>query len=117
MILLSDGWCDVSDECIYDICHAASRRGFVRYQCYFPAGANDTNSRKPLSFYTVGFGQGILSSVLSFMARRITRFSSLTRMVAIAQNVQKAVPQDALAINMSSSFTEALDTVREPNVT
>jgi hypothetical protein len=94
VIFLSDGWCDVTDECIYDICHAASRRG------------------KPLSFQTVGFGQGTLSSVLSFMARRITRFSSLSRMVDIAQKVQRAVPKDAQTVIIPSSFTEALDTVR-----
>jgi hypothetical protein len=94
VIFLSDGWCDVSDDCIYDICHAASRRG------------------KPLSFHTVAFGRGILPSVLSFMANRITRFSSLTKMVDIAQKVQKALPQDALTVNIPSSFTEALDTVR-----
>jgi len=114
VIFLSDGRCEVSDECIYDICHTASRRGFVHYQCYFPTTANDANARKPLSFHTVSFGQSALPFVFPFRASRpITRFSSLTRMADIAKEVQKTVPQNVLAVNLPSSFTNALDTVRE----
>jgi len=36
-------------------------------------------------------------------------------MVDIAQEVQKTVPQNVLTVNIASSFTEALDTVRESN--
>lgn len=36
-------------------------------------------------------------------------------MVEIAQGVQRGVPQELLAANIPSSFTEALDTVRESN--
>jgi hypothetical protein len=121
VIFLSDGKAEVSDECIYDICHAASRRGFVHYQCYFPTTANDTNSRKPLSVHTVSFGQStqsILPSIFSsgFLASRpITRPSSLTRMVEIAQEVEKTVPQNVATVNIPSSFTNVLDTVRESN--
>ncbi|KAI9455150.1 hypothetical protein BJY52DRAFT_1224767 [Lactarius psammicola] len=59
VIFLSDGWCEISDECIYDICRTASSR----------------------------------------------------RMVEIAQEVQKTVPQNVLTVNIPSSFTKALDTV------
>lgn len=36
-------------------------------------------------------------------------------MVEIAQGVQRGFPQELLAANIPSSFTEALDTVRESN--
>ncbi|KAI9455080.1 hypothetical protein BJY52DRAFT_1151944 [Lactarius psammicola] len=93
VVFLSDGWCEISDECIYDICHTASSR------------------RKPLSFHAVAFGESFMSSVFSYMARQITRFSSLIRMVEIAQEVQKTVPQNVLTVDIPSSFTKALDTV------
>jgi hypothetical protein len=34
VIFLSDGWCNVSDEPIYDMCRDASRRGFVSLPMY-----------------------------------------------------------------------------------
>jgi hypothetical protein len=77
--------------------------------------ANNTRTRKPLSMHTVAFGRGIMPTAISFAARWITRFSSLTRMVEIAQEIQQTVPQDLLTVNISSSFTEALDTVRFKN--
>jgi hypothetical protein len=93
VIFLSDGWCGISDEPIYDMCRDASRRG------------------KPLSIHSVAFGRGIMPTVVSFVTRWITRFSSLTRMVEIAQEIQQTVPKDLLTVNIPSSFTEALDTV------
>ncbi|KAH9005511.1 hypothetical protein EDB86DRAFT_2795794, partial [Lactarius hatsudake] len=93
VIFLSDGWCEISDQCIYDICHAASSR------------------RKPLSFHAIAFGQSFLSSAFSYVVRQIPRHSSLTRMVDIAQKVQKTVPQGVLTVNIPSSFTTALDPV------
>ena len=36
-------------------------------------------------------------------------------MADIAKEVQKTVPQNVLAVNLPSSFTNALDTVRESN--
>lgn len=56
-----------------------------------------------------------MPTMISFVSRWITRFSSLNRMVEIAQGVQRGVPQELLAANIPSSFTEALDTVRESN--
>jgi hypothetical protein len=134
VIFLSDGLCDVSDECIYDICRAASQQGFVRYQCYFPTTINGENVRKPLSFHTVSFGrQNTLGQSTppssSFLAssswhwsitrpsssNRMALPSSLTRMADIAQEVQKTVPQNVMTVNIPSSYTEALDTVRDSN--
>jgi hypothetical protein len=86
--------------------------GLFRYQCCFKIAANSTNNRKPLSIHSVAFGRGIMPTVVSFVTRWITRFSSLTRMVEIAQEIQQTVPKDLLAVNIPSSFTEALDTVR-----
>ena len=56
-----------------------------------------------------------MPTMISFVSRWITRLSSLNRMVEIAQGVQHGVPQELLAANIPSSFTEALDTVRESN--
>ncbi|KAH9029445.1 hypothetical protein EDB85DRAFT_1532093 [Lactarius pseudohatsudake] len=93
VILLSDGWCQISDECIYDICHAASSRG------------------KPLSLHAIAFGQGFIRSALSQAVRWIPRHSSLTKMVDIAQEVQKTVPEGVLTVNIPSSFATAPDSV------
>ncbi|KAI9455078.1 hypothetical protein BJY52DRAFT_1122217 [Lactarius psammicola] len=95
VIFLSDGLCEVSDACVYDICHTASRRG------------------KPLLFHAVSFGQSSsLALVSPFRASMpITRPSSLTRMVDIAKEVQKTVPQNVLTVDLLSSFTNALDTI------
>ena len=56
-----------------------------------------------------------MPTMISFVSRWITRLSSLNRMVEIAQGVQRGFPQELLAANIPSSFTEALDTVRESN--
>ncbi|KAI9455148.1 hypothetical protein BJY52DRAFT_1427134 [Lactarius psammicola] len=95
VIFLSDGRCEVSDACVYDICHTASRRG------------------KPLLFHAVSFGRSSPQAlVFPFRASRpITRLSSLTRMVDIAKEVQKTVPQNVLTVDLLSSFTNALDTI------
>ena len=82
---------------------------------YLTTTDNNARARKPLSFQAVAFGRGIMPTVLSFVSRWITRFSSLSRMVEIAQEVQQTVPHDPLTANIPSSFTEALDTVRESN--
>jgi hypothetical protein len=86
--------------------------GSFHFQCYFKTTATDTNARKPLSIHTIAFGRGIMPTVISFAYRWITRFSSLTRMVEIAQEIQQTVPPDLLTVTIPSSFTEALDTVR-----
>ncbi|KAH8977864.1 hypothetical protein EDB86DRAFT_3157238 [Lactarius hatsudake] len=95
VIFLSDGRCEVSDECIYDICHTASRRG------------------KLLSLHAVSYGQKthFVFPFRAFQARPVTLFSSLTRMVDIAKEVQKTAPQNVLTVNLPSSFTNVLDTV------
>lgn len=89
--------------------------GLLLYLCYLKMTTNDTNTRKPLSMHTVAFGRGIMPTVFSFVTTWITRFSSLIRMVEIAQEVQQTVPQTLLTVNIPSSFTEALDTVRGSN--
>ncbi|KAF8270147.1 hypothetical protein EI94DRAFT_1723596, partial [Lactarius quietus] len=95
VIFLSDGWCDIGDECVYGICRDASRRG------------------KPLSFHSVGFGRGIVPTAFSsYGTRWIISPSSLNRMVEIAQEVQQTVPQDRQTVNIPSSFTDALDTIQ-----
>jgi hypothetical protein len=86
--------------------------GLFHYLCYSKMTTNSTNTRKPLSIHTVAFGRGIMPTVISWMTTWITRFSSLTRMVEIAQGIQQTVPQNPLTVNIPSSFTEALDTVR-----
>ncbi|KAH9029438.1 hypothetical protein EDB85DRAFT_1967038 [Lactarius pseudohatsudake] len=93
VIFLSDGWSEISDECIYDVCHAASSRG------------------KPLLFHAIAFGQSYIPSALSYVVRRIPLHSSLTKMVDIAQEVQKTVPEGVLTVNIPSSFTTALDPI------
>ncbi|KAH9005515.1 hypothetical protein EDB86DRAFT_1452107 [Lactarius hatsudake] len=93
VIFLSDGWSEISDECIYDICRAASSRG------------------KPLLFHAIAFGQSFITSALSYVVGKIPRRSSLTRMVEIAQEVQKTVPEGVLTVNIPSSFTTALDQI------
>ena len=90
--------------------------GLLRYQFYLKMTTNDRNTRKPLSLHTVAFGRGIMPTVISFVTKWITRFSSLIRMVEIAQEVQQTVPQTLLTVNIPSSFTEALDTVRGSNI-
>ncbi|KAH9059749.1 hypothetical protein EDB87DRAFT_1562862, partial [Lactarius vividus] len=94
VIFLSDGWCDIGDEDIYNICYAASSRG------------------KPLSFHAIASGQSFLPSTFSYVIRQIPRHSSLIAMVNIAREVQKTVPQGMLTANIPSSFTKALDPVR-----
>ena len=89
--------------------------GLFHCRCYLPTTTNNAHARKPLSFHTVAFGRGGIPTVLPFMSRWTTGFPYLTRMVEIAQEVQQTVPQDALTANIPSSFTEALDTVRESN--
>ncbi|KIM92371.1 hypothetical protein PILCRDRAFT_417 [Piloderma croceum F 1598] len=84
VIFLSDGICSVADQIVQDICRSAVRLG------------------KPLSFHAVSFGQDSTSS-------------SLRRMAQIAQEVQNNAPRDPLApaaATVSSSYAEALDTVR-----
>jgi len=84
VIFLSDGEDYVTDEPIFDICRSAVRQG------------------RPLSFNAVSFGQETTST-------------SLRRMAQIALDVQQNAPQDPLLpanANISSSYTEALDTVR-----
>ncbi|KAH9021918.1 hypothetical protein EDB84DRAFT_1678554 [Lactarius hengduanensis] len=93
VIFLSDGWSEISDECIYDICRAASNRG------------------KPLLFHAIAFGQSFITSALSYVVEKIPRRSSLTRMVDIAEEVQKTVPEGVLTVNIPSSFTTALDPI------
>ena len=59
--------------------------------------------RRPLSFHAVSFGKDAASS-------------SLRRMAQVALDVQNTAPQDPLlpaAASVPSSYTEALDTVRD----
>jgi hypothetical protein len=53
----------------------------------------------PLSFHAVSFGQAFNSA-------------KLRRMVEIAQEVEKSAPRNSLTNNIPSSYTEALDTVK-----
>jgi len=84
VIFLSDGQDYVSDDAIYKMCRSASSQG------------------RPISFHAVSFGPEYSSS-------------SLRRMAQIALEVQNDRVNDPLhpaAANVSSSYTEALDTVR-----
>jgi len=102
VIFLSDGEDDIRDENIFDICRSAVRQGLVDLLVR-SAASNEINARRPLSFHTVSFGQEATST-------------SLRRMAQIAQEVQNNAPRDPLLpanANIPSSYTEALDTVRE----
>ena len=67
-----------------------------------PENADNVDSRRPLSFHAVSFGQNVTSS-------------SLRRMAHIASDVQNNARQDPLLLAnacVPSSYTEALDTVK-----
>ncbi|KAI9460718.1 hypothetical protein F5148DRAFT_1377366 [Russula earlei] len=102
VIFLSDGEDYVEDDPIFEICRRAVQRGFVVFR-FVPAILNDGNTRRPLSFHAVSFGQDSASS-------------SLRRMAQVALDVQQnnAVEDPLLpaTATVPSSYTEALDTVR-----
>jgi len=84
MIFLSDGECAVSDRTVQEVCRAALQHG------------------KPLSFHAVSFGEDASTT-------------TLRRMADLALEIQNSVPRDGLlpaAVNVPSSFSTALDTVR-----
>jgi len=84
VIFLSDGECKIEDQTMQDLCRTAIQLG------------------KPLSFHAVSFGQ----DAQSFYLRR---------MAQIALDIQNNAPRDPLipaATTVSSSYTQALDTVR-----
>ena len=102
IIFLSDGEDFAKDETISEFCRGAVRKGFVVYFLYLLV-TDSMNARRPLSFQTVYFGCD-------------TAPYSLRRMADIAYDVQKNTPRDPLhpfAVNIPSSCTEALDTVRK----
>ena len=69
----------------------------------FLVTADSIIPRRPLSFHAVSFGMDAVSS-------------SLRRMAQIALDVQNTAPQNPLlpaAASVPSSYTEALDTVRD----
>ena len=103
VIFLSDGLCRVKDETISGICREAVRRGFVWLIFDIFAADDSMNARRPLSFHAVSFGLDATSS-------------SLRRMAQIALDIQNNAPQDPLlpaTTSVPSSYTEALDTVRD----
>ncbi|KAG2340343.1 hypothetical protein BDR05DRAFT_889963 [Suillus weaverae] len=84
IIFLSDGECHIADQTIQDLCRSAVRLG------------------KALSFHAVSFGPDRAST-------------SLRRMSQIALDIQNNAPRDPLApqaATVTSSYTQALDTVQ-----
>ena len=73
------------------------------FSMFFLVTADRMNARRPLSLHAVSFGHEAAST-------------SLRRMAQIALDVQNNAPQDPLlpvGASIPSSYTEALDTVRE----
>lgn len=105
VILFSDGEDNVKNKAVYDMCRSAVHQGYVDSHPSRYLLTEKLITRRPLSFHAVSFGKDSTSS-------------SLRRMAQIALEVQYKAPHDPLlpaVAKISSSYTEALDTVNWSN--
>ena len=104
MIFLSDGEYPVPETVIQDVCRSAVRLGFVSFFLFNSSFIAYFSQRKPLSFHSISFGPDASSSSLRRMADVALGF----------QNNASHNPRTPATASVPSSFSIALDAVRNP---